>query len=359
MSVRAPGTGPRQVRVEPPPPWLEPPPDPVPPGLELVPARPFLIGPLVVRFGLAPGDRPLVAPGEAIIGGTPMAERLRDPRLAEVPVRVDDDRRPGERLSDASESRSGRGAVVAGELLFRAGRRWRVATGELAEPMEAPAAGIVREVRPAIGITFELAGSAVPGVLGIGVPSRGRLSIVHDAAAELHPAGLDIGRAGTILVVGPRVDAETLTRARAMGVRGVVVAGVSGKEVRDFSASEARQRAALHGLPPFALLVLEGVLRRPVPGPLRALLASLEGREVGIVTDPPALVIDGEPPILPPPPPTWIHVRHGPSAGEEGWWAGAIGPRRFVPGTHLEAGLVRLADGSTIALPLADLERFG
>jgi hypothetical protein len=248
---------------------------------------------------------------------------------------------------------------VAGELLFRAGRRWRVATGELAEPMEAPAAGIVREVRPAIGITFELAGSAVPGVLGIGVPSRGRLSIVHDAAAELHPAGLDIGRAGTILVVGPRVDAETLTRARAMGVRGVVVAGVSGKEVRDFSASEARQRAALHGLPPFALLVLEGVLRRPVPGPLRALLASLEGREVGIVTDPPALVIDGEPPILPPPPPTWIHVRHGPSAGEEGWWAGAIGPRRFVPGTHLEAGLVRLADGSTIALPLADLERFG
>jgi hypothetical protein len=358
MSVRAPGIGPRQSRAEPAPPWLEPPPDPVPPGLELVATRPFLVGPLLVRFALAPGDRSLVAAGEVVIGGTPIAERLRDPRLGEVPTGPDDGRRPGERLPEAGEAGSRRGSVATGELLFRAGRRWRVATGELSEPLEAPAAGIVREVRPATGIALELAGAAVPGVLGIGVPSRGRLAIVHDPAAELHPAGLDVGRAGTILVVGPRVDAETLTRARAMGVRGVVVAGVSGKEVRDFSASEARQRAALHGLPPFALLVLEGVLRRPVPGPLQALLASLEGRDVGIVTHPPALVIDGEPPVLPPPPPTWIHVRHGPSAGEEGWWAGAIGPRRFPPGTHLEAGLVRVADGSTIALPLADLERF-
>jgi hypothetical protein len=102
-----------------------------------------------------------------------------------------------------------------------------------------------------------------------------------------------------------------------MGVRGVVVAGVSGKEVRDFSASEARQRAALHGLPAFALLVLDGVLRRPLAGPLAALLASLEGRDVGIVLDPPALVIDGDPPGLPPPPPAWIRVRHGPLAGDK------------------------------------------
>jgi hypothetical protein len=63
------------------------------------------------------------------------------------------------------------------------------------------------------------------------------------------------------------VDAETLTRARAMGVRGVVVTGLSSKERRDYLASEARQRSALHRLPPFAVLVLEGVVRRPLPGP--------------------------------------------------------------------------------------------
>ena len=358
MSVRAPGIGPRHTRPEPAPPWLEAPPDPTPPGLELVAARPFLIGPVVARFDLAAGDRPLVAPGEVVIAGTPVAERLRDPRLAELPSSGDDALRPGDRFGDGGEHALRRAAVAAGELVFRSGRRWRVATGEMADPLEAPVAGIVREVRPGTGIVLELAGAAIPGVMAIGVPSRGRLSIVRDPSAELHPAGLDVGRAGSILVVGPRVDAETLTRARAMGVRGVVVAGVSGKDVRDFGASEARQRAALHGLPPFALLVLDGVLRRPLAGPLQALLDALEGRDVGIVLDPPALVIDGEPPALPPPPPSWIRVRHGPLAGEEGWWAGALGPRRFPPGVHLEAGLIRLADGQSVALPLADLERF-
>jgi hypothetical protein len=361
MSVRAPGIGPRHVRPEPTQPWLRPGPDPVAPGLELVPARPFLSGPIVARFPLVVGDRPLVAPGEVVIAGTPIAERVRDPLLAETPsLAADDPRQPGDRLSEAAGERTARRAVaVSGELMFLSGRRWRVATGEVSDPLESPAAGIVREVRPGIGIVLELVGVAIAGVMAVGVPARGRLSIVRDPGTELHPAGLDVGRSGTILVVGPRVDAETLTRARAMGVRGVIVAGVSGKEVRDFGASEARQRAALHGLPPFALLVLDGVLRRPIAGPIAALLASLEGHDVGIVTDPPALLIDGDPPGVPPPPVAWIRVRHGPLAGEEGWWAGAVGPRRFPPGVHLEAGLVRFDDSPPVALPLADLERFG
>ena len=83
---------------------------------------------------------------------------------------------------------------------------------------------------------------------------------------ELRSGGLDVGSAGTILVVGSRVDAETLTRARAMGVCGIIVAGLASKERRDFLASEARQRAALHRLPPFAVLVLDGATRRPLAG---------------------------------------------------------------------------------------------
>ena len=57
-----------------------------------------------------------------------------------------------------------------------------------------------------------------------------------------------------------------------MGVRGVIVGGLAGKERRDFLASEARQRAALHRLPPFAVLVLDGVMRRPIAGPIAAIL---------------------------------------------------------------------------------------
>ena len=77
-----------------------------------------------------------------------------------------------------------------------------------------------------------------------------------------------------------------------MGLRGIIVAGLAGKERRDFLASEARQRASLHRLPTFAVLVLDGAVRRPIASPVAAVLAALAGREVAIVMDPPALVFD-------------------------------------------------------------------
>jgi hypothetical protein len=331
------------------------------PGLELVPARPFLTAPIVAWVDLSPGDRALVAPGEVVIAGTPLAERLRDPHLADGPVLSgSDERRPGDRVgSDAGSSRSlRRAASAAGELVFRSGRRWRIATGELADQVEAPASGIVREVRSGIGIAIELAGTAIPAAFGVGVPTRGRLAIGTDPGGELHATALDVGRAGTILVVGARIDAEALTRARAMGIRGVVVAALAGKELRDFTASEQRQRAALHRLPPFAVLVLDGIVRRPIAPSVMDLFERLEGREVGIVTDPPALLIAGDLPDVPPIPPDLVRVRSGPDAGREGQWLGLLGTRRFPPGVHLESGLVDLGDEDPVAVPLADLIRF-
>jgi hypothetical protein len=330
------------------------------PGLELVAVRRLLSGSVIARVDLAPGDRALVGTGEPVIAGAPLAERLRDAQLTDTPVMPGEDpRRPGDRLSTEGPGTSlRRAAAAAGELVFRSGRRWRVATGEVADPIEAPAAGIVREVRSGTGIGIELAGVALMGAFAVGVPTRGRLALGPDAGGDGPATSLDVGRAGTILVIGSRVDAESLTRARAMGVRGVVVAAMSGKEVRDFAASERRQQAALHRLPPFAVLVLDGVVRRPIASPVVALLESLAGREVGIVTEPPALVIPGDEPVPPAVPSDWVRVRSGPLAGREGTWAGALGPRRFPPGVHLEAGLVEFADGMAAAVPLADLERY-
>ena len=112
--------------------------------------------------------------------------------------------------------------------------------------------------------------------MALGGPTRGRLHVATGKDGELRSGGLDVGFAGTILVVGSRIDAETLTRARAMGVRGVIVSGFASKERRDFLASEARQRAALHRLPPFAVLVLDGAIRRPLAGPVQAVLDGLD-----------------------------------------------------------------------------------
>ncbi len=324
-------------------------------GIRLVPARTIISSPVDARFRLSPGDRPLVSAGDSVVVGAPIAERLRDPRLDHVDVAPEaPDPRPGARW--AGRSRHGADHGPTGEYMFAWDGRWRVAVGDIADPIETPFAGIVREVRPGTDITIRAAGRGIRGVAAFGTATRGRLHAGADG--ELRSGGLDVGSAGTILVVGARVDAETLTRARAMGVRGVIVAGMSSKERRDFLGSEARQRAALHRLPPFAVLVLDGAVRRPLSGAVQAVLGALAGHQVAIVTDPPMLVFDQPSVIIEPPPSDLVRIRSGALAGREGRFVSAIGPRRFAGGVHLEAGIVLLPDGTEAAIPIGDLERF-
>jgi hypothetical protein len=327
--------------------------------VRLLPARPLIAEPVDVVFRLAPGDRPLVAAGDSVVVGAPIAERVRDRSLEEVDLTAaaesgSREPTPGDRWSGPTDG-SGRG-LDSGEYVFHWRGRWRVAGGAISDPLEIPIAGIVREVRPGTSITVRAAGRGLRGIVTLGGPTRGRLQGSPDN--ELRAGGLDVNSAGAILVVGSRVDAETLTRARAMGVRGVVVTGLSSKERRDFLASEARQRSALHRLPPFAVLVLDGAVRRPVAGAVLALLGDLSGHEVAIVSDPPMLIFDLPGMVVPTPPVDLVRVREGAYAGREGRFLEAVGVRRFAGGAHLEAGLVRFPDGSTAAVPLGDLERF-
>ncbi len=352
------------------------------PGLDLVPVRPLVRRTVDVALPLRPGDVPLVRAGESVVAGSPLVDRIRDPRLVEVGGNGGG--RPGEWLTELSGGRRGRGAGLpggggaangnaghvstsgrtpaggqrdGGERLFESNGRWRIASSDHHDPMDAPVTGIVREVRTGIGLSLRAAGAALSGVVALGDPTRGRLELATDRDGELVPRSLDVGSAGAILVVGARIDAEALTRARAMGIRGVVVATLPGKDRRDFLASEARQRAALHRLSPFGVLVLHGAQRRPIGEAEMALLERLAGHDVAIVGDPPALLFDPEGGRLPPEPPDAVHVRSGPYAGRRGRWAGLAGQRRFPGATHLEAGFVRFGDDPPIALPLADLER--
>jgi hypothetical protein len=310
----------------------------------LVTARPLLSSPVDVVFRLAPGDRPLVGVGESVVAGARIAERLRDPSLIDLNIGSSGSSAPGER-------------VAAGELLFEWRGRWRIAAGDVHEPLETPVAGIVRDVRPGSAITLAAEGRALRGIKVLGGPARGRLALAAARDGELRTTGLDVGSAGTILVVGSRVDAETLTRARAMGVRGIIVSGLDSKERRDFAASEKRQRAALHRLAPFAVLILDGAARRPIAGPVMRVLSAMVGRDVAIVDDPPALVID-QPDDLPRPDPDHVRIRAGDMAGREGRFVALLGPRSFRGGVQHEAALVRLDDGQEVAVTLGDLERF-
>lgn len=332
-------------------------------GLELVVVRPLVVREPIVRFTLAPGDRPLVAEGDALPAGTTVAHRHREVRLEEV-------RRPEGALRAMPEpggwwpgTHAVRGRIggtrgtPAGELLYETGGRWHVAVGEHPEALDSPSDATVVAVRPGAGIDVRLHAAAVPGAGAVGGPSRGRL-VTLPADGDLRSGSLDVGLAGAIVVVGARMDAETLTRARATGIRGVVVGGLSEKDRRDFLASEARQRAGYHGLAPFAVLILDGAMRRPIATPVRALLTAIDGSEVAIVGDPPLLVFDPDGIGIPEVPAGLVRFRTGPAAGREGTWMGLAGTRRFRSGVHLAAGLVRLDDGEVVAAPIADLERY-
>lgn len=332
------------------------------PGLEGVAVRELIREGPVVWLPLAPGDRPIVVPGEAVPRGGIVAERVRAATLLEVTASaVAEEATPGGWWEDDGRRhgvRRARAGADEGELLYRSEGGWRIVSGDRSDLLEAPAAGIVREVHPGVGIVFETATSGLVGVRAVGGPARGRLEVVGAADGELRPGSLDVGRAGAIVVAGSRADAEMLTRARAMGIHGIVAASVPTRDLRDIAASEARQRASLQPLAPFAILVLEGHLRIAIAGPVMALLEAIAGRDVAIVRDPPLLLFDASAGPLPLPRPDHVRVRHGPAAGREGSWLGRVGRRRFAAGVHLEAGLVDVGDERPLTVALSDLERF-
>jgi hypothetical protein len=329
------------------------------PGIDLVARRRLHLSPVDAFFRLYPGDRALVKEGEAVGRGQPILEHFREPRTLVVPGSGGEGNQqaPGERWIPGRGGRDGQ-SPPDGELLFRSGGRWRIAGGDRAEPLESPVVGVVHEVRPGAGVTIRSTANAIIGRTALAGPSWGKLEVATGPDGELRAQHVDVGMAGSIIVAGARMDAEALTRARAVGIRGVIVAALGIKEQRDFLASERRGRAAVHGLPPFGVLILDGASRRPIASPLMALLEAIEGGTVAIVGDPPCLLIDDPSVLLPTPPPDLVRVRSGPLAGAEGSWAGLAGPRRFPAGVTLEAAFVRFGGRPPVAIPLGDLERF-
>jgi hypothetical protein len=355
-----------------------------PPGLDLVGSRPLVLRGPLVWLPLGIGDRVIVRPGDIVEGGAPLAERVRDPSLHSV---SGPGRRRGGSAGAASAKNGGSNggsngkadgagsplaAAVpvrhsgdwhapadgeAGELIADLGSGWRMATGTASEVLEAPAAGTIKTVRAGMGIELAASGPAIPGVSVAGGLTRGRLELSGAMESGQPASAIDVGRAGSILVVANRIDAESLTRARAMGVRGVIVAGLSEKDLRDLAASDSRQRASLHRPPPFAVLVLDGAVRRPISGAVMAVLAAAAGHQVAIVPDPPCLLL-GPGVRVPSVDGRTVRVLHGPAAGREGRWVGPAGSRRFRSGIHLDAGYVQFASESPVVVPLANLERY-
>lgn len=326
----------------------------------------------VISLSLRLSDRPMVVPGQRVELGQPIVEHFRDQELLEVGTTAAIVAlRPGDRFDgpvpQLKGRRSGRGddRPVHGRLIEH-GRDGmsRLAVGEGEAPVISPAAGQVVALTPG-RIDIRAEGLAIGGCLGWGRPAAGRLMLAaRDPDAEVRASSIDVAAAGAVLVVGARVDIETLSRARAIGVSGLVSGGVAGHDIEQLEGSEARQRAALHASAPFALLGLAGHGRVALPRHLWDVLAAADGRPAGILPGSRLLLVGGDPaPLLAAAgrPPGSVRIVGGEHGGEEGLLVGLTGIRRWPDGAYAPGGFVELVDAAgrteRVTVPLGALER--
>ena len=211
-------------------------------------------------------------------------------------------------------------------------------------------------------IEIRVAGALVAGIGGSGDAVHGQLKMaVADPTEELRAAAIDVGSAGVILVGGSRASAETLTRARAIGVAGIVLGGILDKELRDFEATQSRRRdsgATASG--DVAMVVLEGYGKVGLDPELFGWFSRHAGRTASLFGDAGRLyVYDAAPPprrrSLPRSGDRVIAHRR-PHAGASGVLVRMLDGLHATPaGVVARSGVVRFDDGRTAIIPIANL----
>jgi hypothetical protein len=349
--------------------------DGVAPQSFVVPASHPVTGPLI-RFRIRIADRALVEAGARVEVGQPLLEHCRETTTVAVRSRPAVARLRAGDVVDAGlfevdgVSRTGLRPGDRARLLFHGpDGHVRLAIGRHPAIVTSPVNGVVETLGAGtLGVRAE--GIGLPGAAGWGQPVHGPLYFgVTTPDAELRASSIDVGAAGTIVVAGARLDIEALTRARAIGVTGIVCGGIVGRELHQLDEADRRQRAALHAASPFAVLALDGYGRRPIPGPTWDLLraAAADGREVGVIPDTLWAVVGGDAAPLVDASgrePATVRITAGDGLGREGLLVGLAGPVRWPGGLYQPGGYVddpSATDGQPRrrVVALADLERFG
>lgn len=334
---------------------------------------------VVHRVRLPIGAVPMVELGRLVEPADVLATRRAPRGGASLPVALPL-RRSAAAAEDCLVVRAGQ-VLEAGALLAADGRGREVRVSEAClllgydlddgtamvaplsdnQPIRGHVRGEVVSLEPET-IELRVAGALVSGVGGSGEAVHGELRVaVHEPVDELRASAIDVGATGRIIVGGSRASAETLTRARAMGVAGIVLGGVLDKELRDFEATQLRRRE-IGGVPgTFGVLLLEGFGKVGFDPGLFEWLRTHEGHMASLFGEAARLyVYDADPPparrSLPRPGDRVIAHRR-PQAGLGGEIIRALDRLHAFPsGVVGRAALVRFEDGRTAIVPLANLE---
>jgi hypothetical protein len=143
--------------------------------------------------------------------------------------------------------------------------------------------GTVIEVIPRQGVVLEAACSLVQGIFGIGGEAWGEIAIAAQSPDEpLSPAHLKPDMNGKIVVGGSILPAETISKAKEVGVAGLVVGGIHDKDLRALLGYDLGVAITGTEQVGFTLILTEGFGAIPMASKTFRLLSAHTGQPASI-----------------------------------------------------------------------------
>lgn len=288
---------------------------------------------------------------------------------------------PAERIPSTMQVRAGerasKGDILAGPVGFAkrvvrapcSGRVVLLRNGQMLMQVDgttlkvrAGIPGTVTTVIPEYGATIECSGALVQGVWGNGKIDLGVLRVaMSEPNSLLTPENLGIALRGAVILAGCCEDAKALEAAADLPVRGLILASISASLLPVAIQMD------------YPILITEGFGRLPMNSLAFNILSTNEGREVTVNAElfdryssarPEAIIAlpvvgpatePSQSPLLQPN--RRVRVVRAPHRSRVGTFlAIRSGFTQFPNGVRARAGVVRLEDGETIIVPLANLE---
>ena len=143
--------------------------------------------------------------------------------------------------------------------------------------------GLIVEVIPQQGVVVETNCSLVQGIFGIGGETRGEIVIAATSPDEaLEPRHLTPAMKGKVVVGGSFISSEALTRAKEVGVAGLVIGGIHDKDLRALLGYDLGVAITGTEQVGFTLILTEGFGTIPMAGKTFNLLSAHVGQQASI-----------------------------------------------------------------------------
>ncbi|WP_447980587.1 hypothetical protein [Candidatus Nitrospira bockiana] len=143
--------------------------------------------------------------------------------------------------------------------------------------------GVVVEVHPGQGVTVETACTLIQGIFGIGGETWGQVVVAVGAPDDaLTPERITPSMKGQIVVGGSFLGADTMQRAKDIGVAGLVIGGIHDKDLRELLGYDLGVAITGTERVGFTLVLTEGFGTIPMAAKTFRLLQAHAGQKASL-----------------------------------------------------------------------------